>query len=121
MGAKCSKCHKDVGCGCNLIMGLCSSCSGTNFIATKDKQQTITASQKETCEITLSHLTMLVDKLTCVLDYRRHEEINETLQNVLNIRNVVSATMLEEDYCKNRPFVQLAEQIVAKINRFTVC
>jgi hypothetical protein len=29
--ASCSSCSKDVGCGCNLIGGLCTTCYGTNL------------------------------------------------------------------------------------------
>ena len=28
--AKCKTCGKDVGCGCNLINGQCSTCASTN-------------------------------------------------------------------------------------------
>jgi len=121
MGAKCTKCHRDVGCGCNLIAGLCSSCSGTNFIATKEAGTARMAVQKETCEITLKHLNMLYTKLTCAVDRRKHTEINETLQNILNIRSLVNSTKNLADYCVNRPFIQLADQIVSKLNNLTDC
>ena len=26
MGATCTRCHRDVGCGCQLVNGLCAAC-----------------------------------------------------------------------------------------------
>lgn len=44
MGSKCNKCGSNVGCGCNLINGLCASC---NAEIVREKQQQINLNKSE--------------------------------------------------------------------------
>lgn len=37
--AKCTKCNKEVGCGCNLTNGLCSACVSSNITPTPVPKQ----------------------------------------------------------------------------------
>lgn len=118
--ATCSKCKRDVGCACNLVNGLCSSCGPQiTYVATQPSNKS--QIQKQSCEITLSFLELLEQKLNCVINTRTNDAINEVFQNVINIKAVVTATKDLPDYCVNRPFIQLAEQILVKINQFTTC
>lgn len=119
--AKCSKCAREVGCGCNLTKGLCSNCAGTNFIATKERGSQITASQKENCELSVDYIGMLIDKLSCIIEGNRQDEINTTLANLSIIKNNLSIAILSDNICSHRPFVQLAEQLVVRINNLTPC
>lgn len=118
--ATCSKCKRDVGCGCNLIGGLCSNCTPPIYAAS---QPVISKGimQQQSCEITLQFLELLEQKLNCVINTRTDYAINETIQNILNIKAIVSATKVLSDPCVNRPYIQLAEQILVKINQFTSC
>jgi len=119
--ANCRKCGNSVGCDCNLVNGLCFSCAGVSTkpeVAPGQKAATV----KETpCEITLNLLNLLDVKFSCAIDRRLTNEVGETLQTLINIQSVIRNTKTLEDFCQNRAFIQLAEQILVRINKFTDC
>ena len=72
----CSKCKRDVGCGCNLIAGLCSSCAPAMvYVATQTTSDGVI--QQQSCEISLQYLELLEQKLNCIIDTRANDAINE--------------------------------------------
>lgn len=118
--AKCSQCNKEVGCACNLTLGLCSTCSGTNFVATKEKGIQKVA-QQGTCELTVEYIGGIVDKLSCIIYTEKYSEINETELTIKSLRDNLSQAMLSGNLCLFRPIVQLGEIYLARINSLTVC